>query len=156
MEQIAFDEMQERLLESPYWIIDFLPRQVPQESGGQYFAVERYLMAHPQIDELYRRFARLLVKMSCYYDMAVYDPQTDVWCTEPGPEELAQHVEACAAEGTDRYLHAMIPTEDTLLTLEGNDLYMTIYHPRGELLETVEQLTTAEGLFLRAPLLDKR
>lgn len=30
------------LLQKPYWIIDILPKQVPADSSGQYFAVEKY------------------------------------------------------------------------------------------------------------------
>ena len=32
----------EELLQCPYWIIDILPSQVPEDSPGQYFAVEKY------------------------------------------------------------------------------------------------------------------
>ena len=31
----------EELLQCPYWIIDILPSQVPADSPGQYFAVEK-------------------------------------------------------------------------------------------------------------------
>ncbi len=31
-----------RLLEKPCHIIDFLPRQVPKDCGGQFFKVEKY------------------------------------------------------------------------------------------------------------------
>lgn len=149
MDQRAYDECRERLLEAPYRVIDFLPRQVPAESGGHYFAVERYLMAHPRIDELYGRFAMLLVKLSCYYDLTVYDPKADTWSDETTPEELARRVKACAGEGPDRYLHVLFPAEDALLTLGGDDLYMTLHNPAGELLETAADLAAAEGLFLR-------
>ena len=156
MDHRIYDECRERLLEAPYWVVDFLPRQVPPESGGHYFAVERYLMAHPQIDELYGRFARLLVKLSCYYDMAVYDPRQDIWCDEITPEELVGWVEACAGSGRDRYLHVLFPAEDALFTLDGDDLYMTLYNPGGELLDTATQLAAAEGLFVRTTPSDER
>ena len=149
MDQNACDTLRERLLAAPYRVIDFLPRQVPPESGGSYFAVERYLMAHPQIDELYARFARLLVKLSCYYSFTVYDPQSDTWRDAPAPEELAALVKACAAAGPDRYLQILLPGEDALLAQNGEDLYMTLYHPGDELRETAAQLAAAEGLFLR-------
>ena len=32
------------LLQLPYWIIDILPEQVPKDSPGQYFAVEKYFL----------------------------------------------------------------------------------------------------------------
>ena len=151
MEQNAYNESRDRLLEAPYRIIDYLPRQVPQERGNRYFAAERYLMGHPQIDELYGRFARLMVKLSCYYSLAVYDPRSDAWCDDPAPAELVQRIKACAATGPDRYLHILISAEDSLLTLNGDDLYMTMYHPHGQLLETAALLAAAEGLFLRQP-----
>ena len=151
MKHRAYDESRERLFEAPCRVIDFLPRQVPAECGGKYFAVERYLRAHPQIDELYSRFAWLLVKLSCYYDLAAYDPQADAWEDNPPPEEMVRRILACCETGPDRYFHIYFPTEDTLLTLEGDDLYMTLYQAKGVMLETVARLTTAEGLFLREP-----
>ena len=42
-----FNEKVERLLETPYWVIDFLPMQVPQGSAGQFFAVEQYYLQEP-------------------------------------------------------------------------------------------------------------
>lgn len=39
----------EELLERPYWVIDILPWQVPADSPGKYFAVERYFLQEPQI-----------------------------------------------------------------------------------------------------------
>ena len=151
MGQNAYDESRERLLEAPCRIIDILPRQVPEACGGQWFAIEAYWMEHPQIDELYARFARLILKLNCYYDLAVYDPHADAWADDPAPAELARRVAACTAEGPDRYVHVLFPGEDALLTLEGDDLHMTLYDPRGGLLETATQLAASEGLFLRRP-----
>ena len=34
----------EELLQCPYWIIDILPSQVPENSPGQYFTVEKYFL----------------------------------------------------------------------------------------------------------------
>lgn len=151
MELYAFDEMRERLLEEDYFVIDFLPRQVSAERGRTYFTVERFMASHPQIDELYHRFALFLVKLSCYYDLTVYNPYAEKWDSMPNPEELVQRVTSCAGEGRNRYLHIIIPEEDSLLTLDGDDLYMTIYHAGEELLDTLKQLSAGAGLFLWRP-----
>ena len=34
----------ERLLEEPCWVVDFLPKQVPSESAGQFPAIERHYL----------------------------------------------------------------------------------------------------------------
>ena len=33
----------EELLQTPYWIVDIFPKQVPKDSPGQYFEIEKYL-----------------------------------------------------------------------------------------------------------------
>ena len=64
------------------------------------------------------------------------------------PDALAELVTGCAAEG-GRYLTLLFPAEDVLVTLDGGDLYMTVYNPGEEFLKTVSALASAEGLFVR-------
>ena len=35
----------DKLLNSEYWIIDILPKRVPEDSPGQYFAVENHFLS---------------------------------------------------------------------------------------------------------------
>ena len=60
-----FNEKVERLLEAPHWVIDLLPQQVSLDSGGQFFAVEKYYLDSPQQERLYRQFADVLLKLNC-------------------------------------------------------------------------------------------
>ena len=46
------------LLQTPYWIIDILPMQVPADSPGQFFAVERYYLAEERMALRRSRFKR--------------------------------------------------------------------------------------------------
>lgn len=150
MKQIseAWDEQRERLLDSPCYVIDFLPRQVPADSEGNVFNVERYLTERPRLDGLYRRFARLMLFLNCYYSMATnLDPEEE-WSVDPTPEELTGVIEVCAG-GEPAYVSLLLPGEDALLTLDGGDLYMTVYHPSEDLLDLIRQLASAEGLFVR-------
>ena len=34
----------DKLLNTPYWVIDILPAQVPKDSPGQYFTIEDYFL----------------------------------------------------------------------------------------------------------------
>ena len=150
MKQIckAWDEQRERLLDGPCYVIDFLPRRVPADSQGNYFGVERYLTEHPRLGGLYRRFARLVLCLSCYYPIAAnLDPEEE-WSGDPSPEELTGLFELCAGDGP-AYVSLLLPGENALLTLDGGDLYMTVYHPSEDLLDLIRQLASAEGLFIR-------
>ena len=142
----SYDEQRERLIDAPCRVIDFLPRRVPAESGTHYFPVERYLTERPRLDALYRRFARIALLLSCYETFALNAPPEEDWTEEPAPETLVSRIEGCAAGG---YLTVLFPASDALLTLDGGDLYLSVYGGSGTVLDTVRQLAAAEGLFLR-------
>lgn len=142
-----YDAAVERLLKLPYSVIDVLPRQVPADSGGQFFAVEAFFLQPEQLTELYRRFAQVLLKLNCYYDFAVGGEEED-WTENPPPLVLFDRVLGCAAGG---YLLVLLPQEDALITLSGGDLCMTVYHSAPALLDTAKKLAQAEGLFAWQP-----
>ena len=56
----------EELLQCPYWIIDILPSQVPQNSPGQYFAVEKYFLQWDRLEEIKQKHINLILKLNCY------------------------------------------------------------------------------------------
>ena len=73
----------EEYLNKPYWVIDILPKQVPADGRGQYFKIEEYYLEHPQIDDIYRKFTNILLKLNCYNDINV-SHDGDEWITNHG------------------------------------------------------------------------
>ena len=86
----------EELLESPYWIVDILPSQVPKDSPGQYFAVEKYFLQGDRLKAIKQKHIDLVLKLNCYRDISIED-RTDV---NPSPEQIA-------SEMRKRYLYIM-------------------------------------------------
>lgn len=138
----------EEWLEKPYWVIDLLPRQVPMDSGGQYFRIEAYYRAHPQVDALYGKFAHILLKLNCYVDVDV-SLDGEQWLRNPAPEDLVAMVERSLASKCMLYV-ALLP-EEGLVTLSADDCYMTVYDPSPPLRALLCALVSAEGLFLWKP-----
>ena len=135
----------EEYLERPYWVIDILPKQVPADSKGQYFEIEKYYRKHPQIDNIYRKFTNILLKLNCYEDIGVsYDG--DEWITNPAPQELEAALLKCLADKQMFYI--ILKSADVLITVSGDDTYMTVYNPTEEVLELIGSLAGSEGLFL--------
>lgn len=134
--------MMEELLNKPYWVIDFLPRQVPAKGGGQFFAVEEYYLRSP----LRRGFAEILLKLNCYYDIEVCEPETEKWQKNPPPEALFSWI-----ADNEKDLCVLLPAENALITANRDDLYMTVYGPSEELLQLLRSLAAASGLFLWQP-----
>lgn len=129
-------DLVETLLSKPYWLIDVLPKQVPADGPGQYFAVEPIFLLPPFRDDMYRRFSSVLLKLNCYEDLAV-SWDGEVWETNPSPEELLR-------------VPAMVLLEarDALITFAGDDHFMTLYNPDEDLLALIRPLAASEGLFL--------
>ena len=142
-----YNELVENLLERPYWVIDFLPMQVPQEARGQFFAIEQYYLTEPQHERLCRQFADALLKLNCYHDLTVNHGGED-WLRNPDPEALVAWLDEALQHG---HLCALIDDGDALVTASGGDTNLTLYNPSPDLLQLVQSLTTASGLNLWQP-----
>ena len=123
----------ERLLrDGTLYCIDMLPQRVPEHSRGQFFAVEKYYMSGPYHERLFRQFGEVLLKLNCYHDLLVEDLLQRLW------------------QGMDRsHFYALVDDGDALIVTYGGDTYMSIYGASSELLELVETLVTAAGVYLR-------
>lgn len=66
-----WDALVEELLTKDVYIVDYLPRTVPQNSGGQYFDVEYYLLNSPRYTALKDKFSSVIFKLMCYYRVCI-------------------------------------------------------------------------------------
>lgn len=146
MERVE-EEIFEQLLEKPYWVIDFLPVQVPQGSRGQFFAIEQYYLTEPRHERLCRQFADVLLKLNCYHDLTVYH-EGDEWVKNPEPETLVAWLWEALQHG---HLCALIDDGESLIMASGGEICLTLYNPSVTLLELVQQLASAAGLYLWQP-----
>ena len=134
----------EMLLEKPCYIVDYLPKQVPEQSGGQFFAVENYLLNEYRTFGLDRRFAAVLLKLMCYYETIME------WegFHKPSPEKVLCAVRELM-ENHSGTLHLLFPEKDAMAVVEWDSLSMGIYGPDEEMQELLEEIAGSEGLFFR-------
>jgi len=128
----------EELLQCPYWIIDILPAQVPSDSPGQYFAVEKYFLQGGRIEEIKQKHINLILKLNCYRDISIGDETV----VNPLPDHIA-------AEMKKRYLYIM--TGESMILSEPDDTHLTVFDPDPQLLEQIRQIASGEGLFVWKP-----
>ncbi|MBQ3736227.1 MAG: hypothetical protein II855_04770 [Candidatus Methanomethylophilaceae archaeon] len=130
-----------------YWIIDILPQQVPSDSALRYFEVERYFRS--RLDEIIRKFAFLLVKLSCYRELEVCR-DCETFSGDFAPGDLERFLLETDASPYPLYIRAGSP--DTLFAYAGDEHYLTLYEPDQELLGQVRQIAPSEGLFVWGPM----
>ena len=128
----------DELLNCPYWIIDILPFQVPAESPGQYFTVEKYFLQGERLEEIKQKHINLILKLNCYRDLYISDEKK----INPTPEHIAKEMKK-------RYLYVMI--NESMILSEPDDTHLTVFNPDEELLELIRQIALSEGLFVWQP-----
>ena len=133
----------EELLEKPYRVIDILPERVPAEALGRYFAVERYYLEPARYADIRKRFADIVIKLYCYYDLIVLLGDADEPLVDPEPEQLADWIES-----VKQHMCILIGN-DSLLMISTDDLYMTVFNADESLMRRLELLAKANGLFVR-------
>ena len=92
-----------------------------------------------------RKFARILVKLNCYFDM---DMHTEGWHSGVSAERLEKAVRH-AVKNSKGGLGLLLTQEQTLICLEGRSLHMTVYQPSSGVREILKPLAQSEGLFWR-------
>ena len=135
----------EHLLTKPYWIIDILPKQVPANSGGQYFTIEKYFLSPPHVDAIYHKFANVLLKLNCYVDIIVFKVNGETWVENPAPDDLEQMVLE------RKPLFVVLKQSQAMLSITGDDHNMTVYGADEETLKFLSTITASEGLYVWKP-----
>ena len=136
-------EKAEELLGKPYQVIDILPERVPEEAPGRYFAVERYYLEPARFRDIRKRFADIVIKLYCYYDLIVLLGDADEPLVDPEPEQLADWIESAKQH------MCILIGNDSLLMISTDDLYMTVFNADESLTARMELLAKATGLFVR-------
>ena len=136
----------EELLDSPYCVIDFLPYQVPAESGGQFFAVEDHYLSKSHYTVLLRKFADIILKLNCFFDFRVYRNDSSRGTLNPKPESLERWIME-----NPSVLSILIETEDTLISFTRDSTCLTVYNPSSAVLNYIKALASANGLFVWFP-----
>lgn len=134
----------EELLNKKPHIIDIFPMTVPQKADDRYFAAEKYFQRNRA--DLDRKLTNIILKLYCYYDMTAVTADNSV--KNPDTEEFVTLLYSCFSGGVG-YVNILLPECEVLLTLNSDDLYMTVYNAHGEAAELISQLVSAEGLFFR-------
>ena len=128
----------DELLQTPYWIIDILPKQVPAHSAGKYFAIEKYYLDKKRFIDIKQKHINVILKLNCYRDISI-DEEEEV---NPSPEIIEKEMK-------NRYLYIMIG--ESMILSEADDTHMTLFNPDEELLDLVKDIASKEGLFVWRP-----
>ena len=138
--------MLDDFFDKEYWVVDFLPKQVPENAGGEFFHVEQYYLEPSHYAVLRERFSDILLKLYCYYDLRLIVDDDAEGIANPEPELLANHIKSNQSE-----LYLLIGDSEALVTLGRDDTHMTIYAPTKNLFELIQTLAGAVGLFVWKP-----
>ena len=135
----------ERAMQLSYWLVDPFPKRIPESGAERYVQIEQFYLKQPQISDLRRKFAEILLKLSCYMSIRVSPDHGEHWTALPDPEEALAQIVGCV--GT-KCLYFGVSSSDSVIILDGCDTYMTLFTEDPALVKLVTQLANAVGLFV--------
>ena len=145
IQMATLDIAVERLLEDDYWIIDILPSQIPIEKQAEYRALTDEYFESGKVAQLHRRYADILTMINSRFKTAMLCMPEDEWTISP--DDVA--VKDAVIHHTERgCVDLLLPEEETLISLQAEDLYITVYHPTEELLSLLRQAVSESGFYI--------
>ena len=135
----------DNLLEKSCYIMGFLPEQVNEKTGGQFFDVENFLINSDRYTVFMEKFESIILKLMCYYHTSIY---WNTWVDYPQPEKVAE-ITSEMSEHHSGILNVLFPQENTLLVFEWGDLNLSVYNPSEQVQAIMKKLASSEGLFWR-------
>ena len=134
------------LFDKEFWVVDFLPKQVPEKAGGRFFSVEEFYLEPSRYAVMRERFSDILLKLYCYYDLQLFVDDDSEGMFNPEPELLANHI-----KDNQGNLCILVGASEGLITLSRDDTHMTVYATSEDLLELIRMLVDVVGLFVWKP-----
>ena len=134
------------LLETPAWVVDIFPAQVPACAGERYFDAEGWLLLGRRGRKVRQAFADVLVKLGCYHDLTVYRDTDDKGVRNPSPKKLTKWVTKDKG-----IVNIVIEGENALVSVPDMSTCMAVHNAGDGLLALVRELAAASGLFVWQP-----
>ena len=145
IQMATLDITVERLLEDDYWIIDILPSQIPIEKQAEYRALTDEYFESGKVAQLHRRYADILTMINSRFKTAMLCMPEDEWTISP--DDVA--VKDAVIHHTERgCVDLLLPEEETLISLQAEDLYITVYHPTEVIISLLQQAVSESGFYI--------
>ena len=145
IQMATLDITVERLLEDDYWIIDILPSQIPIEKQAEYRALTDEYYESGKIAQLHQRYADILTMINSRFKTAMLCMPEDEWTISP--DDVA--VKDAVIHHTERgCVDLLLTEEETLISLQAEDLYITVYHPTDEIISLLRQAVSESGFYI--------
>ena len=145
IQMATLDITVERLLEDDYWIIDILPSQIPIEKQAEYRALTDEYFESGKVAQLHRRYADILTMINSRFKTAMLCMPEDEWTISPHNNDVKDAVIHHTERGC---VDLLLPEEETLISLQAKDLYITVYHPTDEIISLLRQAVSESGFYI--------
>ena len=145
IQMATLDITVERLLEDDYWIIDIITSQIPIEKQAEYRALTDEYFESGKVAQLHRRYADILTMINSQFKTAMLCMPEDEWTISPDDVTVKDAVIHHTERGC---VDLLLPEEETLISLQAEDLYITVYHPTEEILSLLRQAVSESGFYI--------
>lgn len=139
------NELVEKLLKEECYVIDFLPKKVPEEYIDRFLEVEEYFLQGNEWEHIKESFIRIMLKLQCYCSFEIYNEK---WYEKLSINELANMLKRVLAS-SNGYMNMLSKENKLLICIEGSTVNLSIYNATEDILAVLSAMATAEGLYIR-------
>ena len=139
------NELVEKLLKEECYVIDFLPKKVPEEYIDRFLEVEEYFLQGHEWERIKDNFVRMLLKLQSYCSFEIYNEK---WYEKLSINELANMLKRVLASNNG-YMNMLSKENKLLICIEGSTVNFSIYNATEDILAVLSAMATAEGLYIR-------
>ena len=137
----------EQLFEKDCYIVDILPERVDEAFSDSYQKIEEYYLEDKQIHKIYDSFFEILFRLNCYFEMKMSTDGED-WIECCDHLKLKELLYNCVNNDIRKTLMIYIEKEESLICLNGDFTYMSVFAPSERLLGIIRKLAENNGLFV--------
>ena len=115
------------------------------EKQAEYRALTDEYYESGKIVQLHQRYADILTMINSRFKTDMLCMPEDEWTISP--DDVA--VKDAVIHHTERgCVDLLLPEEETLISLQAEDLYITVYHPTEEILSLLRQAVSESGFYI--------
>ena len=98
-----------------------------------------------KVAQLHRRYADILTMINSRFKTAMLCMPEDEWTISPHNNDVKDAVIHHTERGC---VDLLLPEEETLISLQAKDLYITVYHPTDEIISLLRQAVSESGFYI--------
>lgn len=147
------NEKLDMLFNEDFYLMDFLPGQIPEGNAGFSDETEQYFLKEKPIQQFCDKAVTAVLKILCCYPFEMYVQEyvpfqnfREGWLKDKRCETVVKLLKRTILKRKGQ-LDILLPGEDAIISISGGRLNIAVYHGSDQFRKRMKKLAETEGLY---------